>query len=96
MEINVEIIDKLSSLSKLHFNEEEKKSLQVDLQRMLEFVNKLNEIDTDGVEPLLHITSNTNKLREDIVQNEISHEEALANAFLKDADFFKVPKVIKK
>jgi aspartyl-tRNA(Asn)/glutamyl-tRNA(Gln) amidotransferase subunit C len=96
MEINVEIIDKLSSLSKLHFNEEEKKSLQVDLQRMLEFVNKLNEIDTDGVEPLLHITSNVNNLREDIVQNVISHEEALSNAVLKDADFFKVPKVIKK
>lgn len=96
MEINEAIIDKLAKLSKLEFTSEEKKELQFDLQNMLQFVNKLNELDTSGVEPLLHISSNTNVLREDIVKQDFSKEEALKNAAIKDESFFKVPKVIKK
>lgn len=96
MEINEAIIDKLAKLSKLEFSFDEKKELQVDLQNMLQFVNKLNELDTSGVEPLLHITSNTNVLREDIVNQDFTKEEALKNAAVKDESFFKVPKVIKK
>ena len=96
MEINEAIIDKLAKLSKLEFTSDEKKELQVDLQNMLQFVNKLNELDTTGVEPLLHIASNTNVLREDIVKQDFTKEEALKNAEVKDESFFKVPKVIKK
>lgn len=96
MEINEAIIDKLAKLSKLEFTSDEKKELQVDLQNMLQFVNKLNELDTSGVEPLLHITSNTNVLREDIVKQDFTKEEALKNAAVEDESFFKVPKVIKK
>jgi len=96
MEINEAIIDKLAKLSKLEFSFDEKKELQVDLQNMLQFVIKLNELDTTGVEPLLHITSNTNVLREDIIKQDFTKEEALKNAAVKDASFFKVPKVIKK
>lgn len=96
MEINQAIIDKLAYLSKLEFNAEEKKELQADLQNMLEFVNKLNELDTSGVEPLLHITQNTNVLRADIAEQNFTKHEALQNAAKKDDSFFKVPKVIKK
>jgi aspartyl-tRNA(Asn)/glutamyl-tRNA(Gln) amidotransferase subunit C len=96
MEINEAIIDKLAKLSKLEFTSEEKKELQVDLRNMLQFVNKLNELDTSGVEPLLYITTNTNVLREDFVKQDFTKEEALKNASVKDESFFKVPKVIKK
>ena len=96
MEINQDTIDKLAVLSKLEFTGEEKDALKTDLQHMLQFVNKLNELDTVGVEPLLHITRNVNMLREDVVNNEFSSAEALRNAPLMDEQFFKVPKVIRK
>ena len=96
MEINEAIIDKLAYLSRLEFNPEEKKELQADLQHMLNFVNKLNELNTEGVEPLLHITSNNNVLRADVSMQNFTTEEALYNAAKKDESFFKVPKVIKK
>ncbi len=96
MEINEAMIDKLASLSRLYFNKEEKEELLSDLQNMLGFVNKINELDTIGVTPLLHITSNINVVREDIPKNDFSSLKALYNAGLKDSQFIKVPKVIKK
>ena len=63
---------------------------------MIEFVDKLNELNTDGVEPLLHMTDAVNVLREDAVKGSITREEALKNAPDTDGVFFKVPKVIKK
>jgi aspartyl-tRNA(Asn)/glutamyl-tRNA(Gln) amidotransferase subunit C len=63
---------------------------------MIAFVEKLNELDTTGVAPLLHMSDNINVLREDDVKGSISREEGLKNAPLHDNEFFKVPKVIKK
>jgi aspartyl-tRNA(Asn)/glutamyl-tRNA(Gln) amidotransferase subunit C len=63
---------------------------------MISFIEKLNEIDTSGVEPLLFMTDEVNVLREDEVKGSISRDEALLNAPLKDDRFFKVPKVIRK
>jgi aspartyl-tRNA(Asn)/glutamyl-tRNA(Gln) amidotransferase subunit C len=63
---------------------------------MIGFVDKLKELDTSGIEPLLHMTANNNMLREDEVKNMLSQQEALKNAPLHDNQFFKVPKVIKK
>jgi aspartyl-tRNA(Asn)/glutamyl-tRNA(Gln) amidotransferase subunit C len=63
---------------------------------MIHFVEKLNEVDTTGVEPLLHMSEQVNILREDEVKGSISREEALQNAAVHDKEFFKVPKVIKK
>ena len=96
MEINDEMIDKLAVLSRLRFTEEEKTELKTDLRKMLQFVDKLNELDTSGTEPLLHITDNVNVLRDDVVKADFAREEALFNASVKDENFFKVPKVIKK
>ena len=96
MEITSEMIDRLARLARLKFTEEEKKELKIDLERMIEFVEKLKEVDTAGVEPLLHITHAVNVLREDEIKQNITKEEALLNVPLTDGNFFKVPKVIKK
>ena len=96
MEINDALVEKLAMLSRLHFNEVEKKEIKEDLGKMIGFIDKLNELDTKGVEPLLHITNNVNVLREDAVSGEISRRDALLNSPEKDNFFFKVPKVIKK
>ena len=63
---------------------------------MIEFADKLNELNLDGVEPLLHMSEEANVLREDEIKGSISREEALKNAPEHDDQFFKVPKVIKK
>jgi aspartyl-tRNA(Asn)/glutamyl-tRNA(Gln) amidotransferase subunit C len=96
MEVNDELVDKIAHLARLHFSDAEKPAIKKDLQQMIQFVEKLNELDTTGVEPLLHMSDNTNVLREDEVKGSISREEGLKNAPLHDKEFFKVPKVIKK
>lgn len=95
MEINDAIVDKLAHLSRLEFNASEKAEIKADLQRMIGFVEKLNELNVDGVEPLLFMTDEVNVLREDEIKGSISREEALKNAPSHDLRFFKVPKVIK-
>ena len=96
MEVNDALVDKLANLARLHFKDEEKAAIKNDLQRMIQFVEKLNELDTSGVEPLLHMSEQVNILRDDEVKGSISRAEALLNAPLHDDVFFKVPKVIKK
>ena len=70
--------------------------MQTDLQRMIRFVEKLNELDTTGVAPLLHMSDGINVLRDDEVEGSITRAEALQNAPQQDGVFFKVPKVIKR
>ena len=72
-----------------------KRANKNDLQRMISFVEKLDELDLDDTEPLLHMSSNVNVLRDDAVRGSVSREEALKNAPAHDDKFFKVPKVIK-
>lgn len=96
MEITDDLIDKLAMLSRLHFNEIEKEAIKKDLEKMIGFVDKLNELDTSGVEPLMHISNNVNVLREDEIKQDFSREDALSDAPSNDGQFFKVPKVITK
>lgn len=96
MEVNDAMVEKLANLSRLRFDESQKEGIKADLQRMIQFVEKLNELDTTGVEPLLHMSDNVNVLREDEVKGSIERKEALKNAPVQDGIFFKVPKVIKK
>jgi aspartyl-tRNA(Asn)/glutamyl-tRNA(Gln) amidotransferase subunit C len=96
MQVDDALIDKLSRLSMLKFNDAEREEIKSDLEKMIGFVDKLKELDTTGVEPLLHMSGNTNMLREDVTGNMLSRQEALQNAPLHDEQFFKVPKVIKK
>lgn len=96
MEVNDALVDKLAHLARLKFDDTGKAAIRSDLQKMIRFVDKLNELDTTGVEPLLHMTDNLNVLRADEVKGSISREEGLKNAAVHDEHFFKVPKVIKK
>ena len=96
MEVNDAMVDKLAHLARLTFSDSEKPEIKTDLQRMIAFADKLNEINLEGVEPLLHLSDELNVLREDEIKGSVSREEALKNAPLHDEQFFKVPKVIKK
>jgi len=95
MEVNDALVDKLAHLARLKFNDAEKQEIKTDLQRMIIFVEKLNELDLGGVEPMLHMSDEVNVLREDEVKGSVSRLEALKNAPSHDEQFFKVPKVIK-
>ena len=96
MELNKETTKKIAQLAKLSFSEEELEDIQHDLSQMIGFVEKLNEIDTMGVQPLTHISNVENRLREDEVKGSIAAEDALKNAPSSLDQFFTVPKVIKK
>jgi aspartyl-tRNA(Asn)/glutamyl-tRNA(Gln) amidotransferase subunit C len=96
MEVNDTLVDKIAHLARLQFDVGEKASIKADLHKMIAFVEKLNELDTTGVQPLLHMSDNVNILREDEVKGSISSQDGLKNAPLHDTHFFKVPKVIKK
>ena len=96
MELNKETTLKIAQLAKLSFSEKELEEIQQDLSQMIGFVEKLNEIDTTGVQPLTHISGSTNRLRADDIKGSISSEEAFKNAPFTKEDFFTVPKVIKK
>jgi aspartyl-tRNA(Asn)/glutamyl-tRNA(Gln) amidotransferase subunit C len=96
MEVNNALVEKLANLSRLRFDDTQKESIKADLQSMIQFVEKLNELDTTGVEPLLHMSDNVNILREDELKGSIDRKEGLKNAPVQDGVFFKVPKVIRK
>ncbi len=96
MQVDDALIDKVAKLAMLQFDDEERAEIKSDLEKMIGFVDKLKELDTTGVEPLLHMSNNTDILREDIPGNMINREQALQNAPLHNEQYFKVPKVIKK
>lgn len=96
MDISNELIDKLADLAKLQFEGEEKEKMKADLNKIVAFVDKLSELNTDEVEPLIFMSDAVNVLRNDEVKQTITHEEALLNAPKKDSDYFRVPKFIEK
>jgi aspartyl-tRNA(Asn)/glutamyl-tRNA(Gln) amidotransferase subunit C len=96
MKVTDQLIDKLAMLSRLKFDEKEKQEIRQDLQQMIGFVEKLNELNLKDTEPLLFMSTETNVFREDEIQGSVSREQALKNAPLHDEQFFKVPKVIRK
>jgi aspartyl-tRNA(Asn)/glutamyl-tRNA(Gln) amidotransferase subunit C len=96
MEVNDALVQQLADLARLDFSQEEKSEIKGDLQRMITFVEKLNELDTTNVEPMLHMTEDYNVFREDVVIPSITREEGLLNAPSRNDQYFKVPKIIKK
>lgn len=96
MEINYETIDHLARLAKLKFEDDQKESIREDLAKIIAFVDKIEELDTDNVEPLVHINQEINVLREDEVKETISQAQALKNAPSKDSDYFKISTVLSK
>ena len=95
MKVNDKLVERLAHLSRLEFAAEAKTKMKSDFEKILHFVEKLEEVDTDGVEPLVYMSSETNVLRVDKVKGEVSQKEALKNAGGKDTDYIRVPKVIK-
>lgn len=96
MQIDRDLILKLENLAKLKLTDEERGKLTGDLNNILEMVGKLDELDTEGVEPLVYMNDEKRPLREDEIKNQVSQEKALSNAPERDEKYFKVPKVIKK
>jgi aspartyl-tRNA(Asn)/glutamyl-tRNA(Gln) amidotransferase subunit C len=94
MEINDATINRLADLAKLEFDAASREEIKQDLTRILDFVAKLQEVNTDGVEPLIYMNEDVNVLRPDEAHTDITQDEALSNAPLKDSDYFKVPRVL--
>ena len=92
--IDIKTVDEIAHLARLEFKDEAKVEILNDMNRMLGFVDKLNELNTDNVEPLIYMTNEKNVMREDEPEITLSQKDALKNAPKKDSDYFKVPKVI--
>lgn len=96
MSVDLNTVDRLAELARLEFNEDEREEIQGDLNRILKLIDKLSEVNTDGVEPLIYMTDEVARLREDVQKQVITQEEALKNAPDKDSDYIRVPKVLDK
>ncbi len=92
--ISNETIEYVGILAKLELSEAEKEQAKKDMGRMLDYIDKLNELDTTDVEPMSHVFSVTNVFREDIVTNEDQSKQMLANAPAVKNDSYKVPKTV--
>jgi len=96
MSVSIEDVDKIAQLAKLKFNKDEKEKLQHDLNRILEYIDQLNELELDNVTALENINETENEMREDKVSKSLNQETYLSNAPSRTGKFFKVPKVIDK
>jgi aspartyl-tRNA(Asn)/glutamyl-tRNA(Gln) amidotransferase subunit C len=94
MKIDREQLDKIAHLSRLEFDEKDAEKMMKDMTAIVEWVDKLNEVNTDGVEPLTTMTYEINVFREDEVKEHLDHNRALVNAPKKDDNYFRVPKVL--
>lgn len=96
MKIDNETVDKIAHLARLEILPQDREGMLEDMNRILQFMDKLNEINTEGVEPLVYMTGEASVLREDIIQQEFSTSEVLQNAPSQDGKYFRVAKVIDK
>lgn len=94
MKIDEQLISRLEHLARLELSDAEKTNLMQDLDNILALVEKMNELDTQNVAPLVYVNPIENALREDQIENQLSREEALRNAPKQDGVYFRVPKVI--
>jgi aspartyl-tRNA(Asn)/glutamyl-tRNA(Gln) amidotransferase subunit C len=94
MQTDLQTLRNLAHLARLQLDESREQKLLSDLNSILEWVDKLRELDTSNIEPLVHLSEETNVLRADVANNELSHEEGLKNAPKRDSDYFRVPKVM--
>ena len=93
-QISDETIDYVGILAKLELNAEEKERAKKDIEEMLDYIDQLNELDTEGVEPMSHVFPVNNVFREDVVTNGDGHEATLANAPEQKEQSLLVPKTV--
>jgi len=94
MKITNEIVDHIAHLNRLEFEGVEKEQIKLDMEKIISFMEKLQEVDTENVEPLIFMSDEVNVLREDIAEVTLTQTEALSNAPRKDSDYFRIPKVL--
>lgn len=95
MSITIKDVEKVAQLARLEFSADEKEKLMNHLEQIVSYVEKLNELDTEGVEPTKHVVEMTRVLREDKIKNGLTQEDAVTNAPKSKQGYFSVPKVIK-
>jgi aspartyl-tRNA(Asn)/glutamyl-tRNA(Gln) amidotransferase subunit C len=96
MSVTINDVEKIADLARLTIKDEEKNKFTNQFNLILEYFEKLNELDTSDIEPLSHTLDLTNVIREDIVKPSLPVEKALENAPERTGNYFNVPKVISK
>lgn len=94
MPIDIATIRKVAQLARLELTPEEEDQLSVDIEQILAWIDQLEEVDTEGIAPVIHMHTNINAYREDVPHNDLTRAEALLNAPQKEEEYFKVVKVI--
>lgn len=96
MKINNELVQHIAHLARLEFEGDELNEIKGDMSKIIGFMDKLSELDTEDVEPLIFMTDKVNVLREDKPERLLTSEDALRNAPKKDSDYFRISKVLNK
>jgi len=94
MNIDATTLQRIAHLARLDFEGKDAADMISSMTEILDWVEKLNELDTDGVEPLTNMSQELNVLRQDQVVPPLSHQDGLKNAPQKDSNYFRVPKVL--
>ena len=94
MKITDEVIEHIAHLARLEFEGDKRVTIKEDMERIISFIEKLQELDTENVEPLIFMSDEVNVLREDVAVDTLTQEQALSNAPKKDSDYFRIPKVL--
>ena len=96
MIIDKQTITKVANLARIEIQENDVEALITDMNKILTFMEKLNELDTEGVEPLVYMNTDENVWREDVVDQKIDVQDGLKNSAVHNERFFLVPKIIEK
>jgi len=96
LKISYEEVEHVGRLARLALSEEEKERMRAQLDAILTYIDKLNELDTSQVEPTSHVIPMTNVFREDKVRPSLSQEQALANAPDRQEALFRVPRILEE
>jgi aspartyl-tRNA(Asn)/glutamyl-tRNA(Gln) amidotransferase subunit C len=94
MSVSPDEVRHIARLARLSFDEDEERKLADEMNKILSYMETLNELDTDAIPPMSHVLDASNVYRADEAQERITHDQALSNAPDHDGDFFRVPKVI--
>lgn len=96
MKITDDLVDHISHLARLKFEGDNKEAIKKDMENIISFMDKLSELPTDNIEPLIFMNDEVNVLRDDNPNISVTQDEALKNAPKKDSDYFRIPKVLSK
>lgn len=94
MKVTKELVDYVATLSRLELSEEQNEKAQKELGAIIDYADTLNEVDTDGIEPMSHVFAVKNVLRDDVVKESRDRKDLLSNAPMSDDEAFLVPKTV--